>query len=54
MQTIQYTYYPISQDAMAIRQWILVSLSNIGWEIFFFKSHAENETGRLVLDFFVF
>ena len=31
-----------------------ISWLNITREIFFFKTHAENETGRQVSDFFLF
>ena len=40
---LQYIYFPISHEL------------KVTWQgIFFFKNHAENEAGRLVLDLFLF
>ena len=51
---LQYTYCPISHDVKAIRIWNLVSYSNKAREMFPFKTHAQNEPGRLVPDLFLF
>ena len=51
---LQYTYCAISHEVNTIRQLNLVSYSNIIREIFFFKHHTENETGKLVPDLFLF
>ena len=51
---LQNTYFPISHKVKVISQWNLVSLENTTKEIFFFKNHAENDTGRLVSDLFLF
>ena len=48
------THYSISHELKATRQRNLVSQQNIPREIFFCKSYAENEEGKLVPDHFLF
>ena len=51
---LQNTYCPISHEVKGARQWNLVRWKNRTGEFFFFKNHAEDETGRLVPDLFLF
>ena len=48
---LQYTYCPISHKVEALKFGQLVEYKRRN---FFFQNHAENETGRLVPDLFLF
>ena len=50
---MHYTYWPISQEAKAIRQWNLVNYKNITWETFLLKNHTQNGVEKLFPDPFL-
>ena len=47
IKQLKYTYFPIFHKVKRTGPWSLFNRQNIS-EIFFFKNHAQNESGRLV------
>ena len=47
---MQCTYWPISQEVKAIKQWYLVSWYNITWETVFLKMFIQNVVEKIFLD----
>ena len=48
-----YSFENLWRHNLVNKQWNFASSWNISRELFFFKNHAQNEVGRLVLDLFL-